>query len=191
MKPEVIILLSGGIDSSALVNFYQKLGRPILNLFVNYGQPSAQSELRSAKSISNYYSVSLKIINYCPILTKKAGYIPARNAFLLTVALMERNPTVTSVAIGIHTGTNYSDCSELFLSKMQSVYDLYENGKIEISSPFIKLSKSEIYEYCKIENLPFELTYSCEAGNVPCGRCLSCKDRELLYDNKNTRFIYR
>lgn len=38
---EVLVLLSGGIDSTACLDFYLQLGRPSCALFVDYGQPAA------------------------------------------------------------------------------------------------------------------------------------------------------
>jgi 7-cyano-7-deazaguanine synthase len=85
------------------------------------------------------------------------------------------------VAIGIHSGTEYRDCSDYFLRQVQSSFDVYTEGRIFISAPFLHWTKKEICEYCRTMKVPFELTYSCEAGHdQPCGQCLSCIDRGFL-----------
>jgi 7-cyano-7-deazaguanine synthase len=181
MDPEVLILLSGGIDSAACVNFYVDFGRPPCCLFIDYGQPAAENEAKSAKAIADYYSIPLLYSKWKGNFSKTPGFINGRNSFLIAAALMERPPTVSVIAIGIHAGTVYQDCSKLFLMKMQNVIDVYENGKIQLSAPFIDFIKMELYSYCIERRIPIELTYSCESsGTKPCGECLSCKDKEML-----------
>ena len=181
MDPEVLVLLSGGVDSAACVDFYIEFGRPSCGLFIDYGQPASRNEAKSAKAIADYYSIPLLYSKWEGHTTKTSGFINGRNSFLITAALMERPVTISVIAIGIHSGTVYQDCSKHFLTKMQNIIDLYENGRIELSAPFIDFTKSEIYSYCIERRVPIELTYSCESGDpTPCGECLSCKDREML-----------
>jgi 7-cyano-7-deazaguanine synthase len=181
LQPEVLVLLSGGIDSSACIHFYLELGRPPFALFVDYGQLPARRELAAASEISRRYSVPLKTVVFKGTNSKTTGYIAARNAFLLTVALMEKPASASVIALGIHAGSGYCDCSPGFISRMQSVYDLYEQGRVQIAAPFIEFTKGEIITYCLDRKVPLELTYSCESSSdSPCGVCLSCKDRELL-----------
>ena len=58
----VVILLSGGIDSMACVNFYLQQGYDVECIFCNYGQPGAVSELIAASKIAEHYQVPLRII---------------------------------------------------------------------------------------------------------------------------------
>jgi 7-cyano-7-deazaguanine synthase len=178
---EVLILLSGGIDSAACVDFYIDIGRKPCGLHINYGQPASGKEAESAKAIADYYSIPLFYSRWEGYVAKTVGFINGRNSFLIAAALMERPQSVSVIGIGIHGGTVYQDCSGDFLAKMQNVIDQYENGKVQLSAPFLDFSKSEIYSYCIKRRIPIELTYSCETGSTPpCGKCLSCKDRELL-----------
>ena len=92
---------------------------------------------------------------------------------------MERNPGI--IAIGIHEGPPYYDCSEGFLRSIQTLVDGYAAGRIKIAAPFLKWGKPIIWEFCKKVGVPVDSTYSCEkGGGHPCGTCLSCKDREAL-----------
>ena len=59
-------------------------------------------------------------------------------------------------------------------------------GKITLSAPFVDWTKKQIFDYCRLEKIPLELTYSCELGkNQPCGECSSCKELTALYETKN------
>jgi 7-cyano-7-deazaguanine synthase len=52
-----LILLSGGLDSSANLAFARYFDDPVLALTIDYGQKAAVSELRASASISRHYGV--------------------------------------------------------------------------------------------------------------------------------------
>lgn len=182
MEPEVVVLLSGGIDSAACVDFYIQLGRPPCGMFIDYGQPAAANEAQSATAISKYYSIPLISLTWKGHIAKGAGLIEGRNCFLLAAAVMECPQNISVIAMGIHDGTNYVDCSQLFLERMQTVLNLYSDRRRQLAAPFVTWTKSDIYSYCHKRKIPVELTYSCEQGGPqPCENCLSCTDREMLH----------
>ena len=181
---EVLVLLSGGLDSASCLDFYINLDRPTHAMFIDYQQASVYQEKKSAIDIADYYSTSLSITNWVGIKDKHTGLIQGRNAFLLTAALMEMPDCITTIAIGIHSGTKYSDCSHNFIEKMQAVFDMYTNGLIKIAAPFKDWSKADIWAYANKGKMPVELTYSCESGEEkPCGICESCLDRVGIKSN--------
>lgn len=181
-NPEVWVLLSGGIDSTACMAFYLSQDFPVRAAFVDYGQVAANREANAAKDVAKYYQVPLERFKCLGFHKKKAGLICGRNAFLLVTALMEISDNVGILAIGVHAGTNYLDCGPLFIRKMQTIFDMYTGGRVQIGTPFLKWTKREIWMYCKSQAVPLKLTYSCERGvNQPCGRCLSCRDLKDLY----------
>jgi 7-cyano-7-deazaguanine synthase len=182
MEPEVMVLLSGGTDSTACVDFYIEFGRPPYGIFIDYGQPAAAHEMQAATSVARHYSIPLKYLELKGRKPKTAGLIAGRNSFLICTALMECSPSVSIIAIGIHGGTGYADCSESFLTQMQAVIDLLEPPRVHLAAPFITWTKADVYAYCHQRRVPIELTYSRERGGPrPCGQCLSCKDRGMFH----------
>jgi len=176
-----IILLSGGIDSSSCVKFYLDLNYKVECIFCNYGQPAAVSELHAARAVSKYYSVPLHEIKTTGISIPSSGEICGRNALLVLQAFSFKGFGTYKIILGIHTETNYADCSPRFLNEMNRILDCYANGTICLEAPFLEWDKSNIVVYCKEKKIPFEKTYSCEAGGIsPCGKCLSCIDRKEL-----------
>lgn len=180
-SPEALVLLSGGIDSAACVRFFLDLGRPTCGLFVDYQQASAQQESKASEAIADFFGIRLFKTKWSGLSFKKDGLIVSRNAFLLTAALMEAPCSIKTIALGVHDGTAYNDCSVDFIKAMQKVYNMYPEKKTSISTPFIQWSKQDINDYASAYNVPVHLAYSCELGfSKPCGKCLSCIDREAL-----------
>ena len=181
-KPKVLILLSGGIDSTACTHFYVKQGMNVSAIFVDYGQPAFHLERKAAHSVCNFYGIDLTEVKLSGFTAPQGGYILARNIFLLSTALMSSKLSLGSIVIGIHDGTPYVDCTEHFLALTRNIFDLYTDGRVALVAPFITYTKKDIYEYCKQFNVPLDLTYSCELGlPQPCGKCATCKDLELLH----------
>jgi 7-cyano-7-deazaguanine synthase len=180
-KMDVLVLLSGGTDSTALVHFYKTRGNNVSGLFIDFGQISGKREGDASELIANFYKIKLHKLKCSSINTWKSGYIPGRNAFLLHTALMNFPSKKGIIAIGIHSGTNYVDCDHSFAIMMQQSFDLYTDGQVNLGTPFIDWKKNEIYKYSQLNGIPLHLTYSCELGKEqPCGECNSCKDLEAL-----------
>ena len=179
--PEILVLLSGGADSAACLHFYREMGRPTSCLFIDY-QPSAlKEEADAARRVARHYDARLFVARFVGVRGKSTGLIGGRNAFLLSAALMELPPTVSAVAIGIHSGTSYSDCTPEFIDRMQGVYDIYSTGRVKIVAPFIEWIKAEVWTYARSAGVPLASTYSCElGGDPPCMSCESCGDRKGL-----------
>jgi len=179
---EAMVLLSGGVDSTACVAFYVSQGFSLSALFVDYGQLSSHLENEAAAAVCEHYSIPLQITAISGLRQRSGGYIPGRNAFLLYTALLAFRSDTGIIGIGIHSGTTYQDCSAHFVKEMQSSFDLYTDGRISIGAPFLRWNKLEVWHYSQNAGVPLHLTYSCELGRKqPCGACLSCKDTEALH----------
>jgi len=183
---KVAILASGGIDSTACIHFYLQNKDTPTAFFIDYNQTAKQREWNAIKRISEFYKLPLKKYKWQGGLKKEAGLTIGRNALFLIGILMEIKDNFNIVALGIHSGTTYTDCSKEFIKNMQSIFDIYTGGSISIGTPFISWSKADIWKYCLDNEIPVAKTYSCELGlKQPCGKCLSCTDLKALYDCKN------
>lgn len=181
-RPNVLVLLSGGIDSTACLEYYASQNCAVSGLFVDYGQLAAKHENKASLSVSRHYDIPLEKVALSCGRDWKKGYIMGRNAFLLYTALMNFKYQNGLIAIGVHSGTDYWDCSEEFIQQIKVGFESYSDGCISIDAPFLKWNKNEIWEFCIRKKVPLEQTYSCELGKTqPCGQCLSCKDLEALY----------
>jgi 7-cyano-7-deazaguanine synthase len=180
-RPSVLVLLSGGVDSAACAAFYSSQRYDVSALFVEYGQAAAQQERRAARRLAKRAGVPLARVEISGLGPFGKGYIPARNGLLLAAALSHWKARKGMIALGIHAGTSYVDCSQGFVDAAQRLFDVYTDGRVRVACPFVTWTKATIWAYCREAGVPLELTYSCERGGErPCGRCLSCKDRRTL-----------
>lgn len=185
-EKRALVLFSGGIDSSACIHYYKKLGYIVTGLFVNYGQKAYEQEKLAVESLAEFFNIKIQEIYISSNQMINNGIIQGRNNLLLSIAFMNFQHSNGLISLGIHAGTHYPDCSKEFIQQAQSIVDLYSNGSIIIDCPFIEMNKREIFEYCLNNNIPLNRTYSCENGSKqPCGKCSSCKDLLELYEIKN------
>lgn len=175
----VAVLASGGIDSTALIDFYIRKGQKVEGVHFQYGQDNGESELKAFEKVKSFYRIDGKIIKLDFPLSKKQDEILGRNA--LFVFITGFSSAAKRIALGIHAGTNYYDCSRIFLRDSQKILDGYFAGTVQVEAPFIDLNKKDILSYCTDFKVPLELTYSCQRqNNKPCGLCPTCRELTLL-----------
>lgn len=181
MGPEVIVLLSGGLDSAGVVAHYLAQRRPVRGLHVDYGQAPRVSEWAAARRIAAHYRIPLDRVVADLGLRSTHGEHHARNALLTLVAAcrLEREPRV--IALGIHGGAPYYDCSPMFVSDIQRLLDGYFGGAVQFDAPFLHATKREVMAFSVAHGVPLGMTYSCERrSRRACGECSSCQDRTAL-----------
>ena len=175
----VYILLSGGIDSMACIKYYSDLNYEVHCIFCNYGQLALLPEHDAAITIASYFNVPIHEITTLGCKIVDEGEIFGRNALFIMQALLFAGKGDYKIVLGIHDGTGYSDCSRRFVKEINRVLDCYSSGTVILEAPFVDWRKGDIIRFCQANNLPLEITYSCEKGTIPpCGECLSCLDRK-------------
>jgi 7-cyano-7-deazaguanine synthase len=173
--------MSGGIDSTACVHLLREKGLPVRGVFIDFGQVAAKPEQRAAEAIAANLGVPLTIYRVCGGIRYSSGELPGRNAFLLFTTLFLTRQRSGLVAIGVHAGTPYYDCSSIFIEAMTRLAAEQTDGRVAIIAPFLSWTKGDVFRYFTAAGLPLGLTYSCEAGaEPPCGECASCQDRRAL-----------
>lgn len=176
------VLFSGGIDSTSCVHFFKKGGHEVRGIFVDFGQAAARREDAAVDVLSEKLSIPVIKLRASSPTKFGAGELIGRNLFLIASALLLGNCRDGLLAIGIHSGTNYYDCSRSFLSHVEVLAQECSDGRVSVVAPFVDWSKDDVFSYFKAAALPLNDTYSCEAGAVPtCGTCASCRDRVRLY----------
>lgn len=195
----VVVLYSGGLDSSTLLYYANSLSLKPYPIFVSYGQVHIK-ELNSAKAICEKLGTELKVVSLDILqdilpssLTGKGevpeGYykeesmastvVPGRNLILIAIATgYAKGLGIPTVAYAAHSGDHfiYPDCRLEFVKELGKATKVgYDTGLL---SPFISMSKKEIVELGLTLNVPYELTWSCyKGGDRPCLKCGTCTER--------------
>lgn len=178
-RQRTILLFSGGLDSTTLL-FSLVAGRHDTScLYIDYGHAAAGAEWMAASRHACLAGVDIHRIVISGLGTGR-GEIPGRNAMLVSCAMVAAPPH-TILAIGVHAGTGYRDCSPAFVWDMQRILDIYHDGTTKLWAPFLTWTKLEIHAYALTLGVPVPETVSCEAPTPgPCGRCRSCLDRKVI-----------
>ncbi|MBD2437473.1 7-cyano-7-deazaguanine synthase QueC [Nostoc sp. FACHB-110] len=118
-------------------------------------------------------------------------YVPARNTIFLSFALGYAEAIAAQrVYIGVNAldYSGYPDCRPDYIQAMQEVFRLgtkqgREGNPTEIVAPLVKLKKTEIIQLGNKLGVPWDLTWSCYAGNdLACGVCDSCRLRLAAFE---------
>jgi 7-cyano-7-deazaguanine synthase len=182
VKNTVKLLIGGGIDSAALIPFYQSRSAVLHAVHFDYGQPSASAERRAVRAICRHYRMPLDTQKLGIPLPSEHGEYRGRNGLLL-IAAAGLNPVPSAVAIGIHAGTSYYDCSPAFLRDINRLFDGYFGGMLSVEAPFVDFDKRDVCGFAREVDVPLALTFSCErTSRAPCGECLSCRDRDACLE---------
>ncbi|KAF0134082.1 MAG: exsB protein [Candidatus Saganbacteria bacterium] len=198
---KAIVLLSGGLDSTASLYYAKSKGYQCYALIFDYGQKHKR-ELKSAVKIAKLAKVNYQIIKISlpwkgsSLLDKKMNvptggigknipstYVPARNIIFLSFAVSNAEAIgADAVFIGANAidFSGYPDCRPEFYKAYQNVIKTgIKNNKIKIFTPLINLTKQEIVKLGRKLGAPLDITWSCYmGGNKPCGVCDSCRLRE-------------
>lgn len=202
---KVVLLLSGGIDSTVLLYWLIERNFTVFPLIVNYGQVTFVREVSTVKDIlSNLNIESLLQINVPEIselgrgaLTGEypkdvtsynewysAEFFPNRNLMLLMLASnYAYKINACNVAIGV-VGESYSDTSLSFLDSVKKCIEI-SLMQIDIIAPFANRKKDEIIRESIRLRVPIEKTFSCNAlSERHCLLCSSCHERESALNQR-------
>lgn len=206
-RKSIVVLLSGGMDSTTLLYALKAEGHHVRALAVNYGQRHNR-ELRAAVSIADEAHVPIRVIdlsdlryalpgssqtdNAVPVPeghyseeSMKATVVPNRNMILLACAIGHAVAhKCDEVAYAAHAGDHavYPDCRPAFADKMAEVALLCDWHQVQLVRPFIDITKAGIVSIGAELNVPYRMTWSCyKGGEMHCGKCGTCVERVLAF----------
>jgi 7-cyano-7-deazaguanine synthase len=202
-----VVAISGGMDSCVTLALAASKG-PVAGLHVRYGQRTEERELRAFGALSDRYGIEKRLVVSLQYLKAIGGssltdrsmpvprteprsagipttYVPFRNAHILAVAISWAEVIgAEKVYIGAveQDSSGYPDCRKEFFDVFGRAVEAgtRPETRIEIVTPLIDMSKSDIVRTGAELAAPFELTWSCYSPPVDgkaCGVCESCRLR--------------
>ncbi len=180
-RVQATVLLSGGLDSTACAHFLQQRGSRLRGLFIDHGQAAAGREAAASAALAERLAIPLETCTLSNSCRLGAGELLGRNAMLIFNALFLIRGATDLLALGLHAGVPYFDCSKAFVESAARLLSELTDGRVSLIAPFIAWTKKDVFDYFLTTGLPLALTYSCESGTDPvCGTCASCRDRKAL-----------
>jgi 7-cyano-7-deazaguanine synthase len=200
----LIVLLSGGLDSTVLTAKLLAEGRPVDAVSIHYGQRHAR-ELDAARAVAEHHGIRHDVVDLAVLRDHLAGsalttgkdvpeghysapsmaatVVPNRNMIMLAVAVgIAVSRGYSQVATAVHAGDHpiYPDCRPEFITAASLVSQLGTAGygDVEIIAPFVHMSKADIARLGHQLDAPVSLSWSCyQGGDQHCGRCGTCVER--------------
>lgn len=197
----VAVLMSGGVESSALCGELAQAGRFTQPIYIRCGLRWEEAELAGAraflKAMASDRLAPLVVLDepvgdvYGPHWSTdeteevpgaespdEAVYLPGRN-LLLTVkaAIWCRLRDIPELALGSLGSNPFSDAAPEFFEGLEAVLAQALSGSPRLTRPFAQSNKADVVERCA--GLPLHLSFSCihPIDGLHCGVCNKCAER--------------
>ncbi len=204
-----LLLLSGGIDSTTLLAKLSNEYYKVIAISFDYGQKH-EIELNYAKKNAEKYGVEKHhIIELDKILFQSSAlvnreisiasykknehvegnvnaYVPFRNLLFISTALsLAETLKLNEVYLAFNSddNANFWDCRTDFVEKINAIAT--SNTSIQIKTPFINFSKTEVIKLAHQLNVDLKNTITCyqPIEENECGICLSCITKQKALEN--------
>ncbi|MBB3998368.1 7-cyano-7-deazaguanine synthase [Aureimonas pseudogalii] len=187
-----LLLLSGGLDSSALAADL----RPDICLTVDYGQRPSAGEISASAAIAEALDlrhevlrVELSALGSGDMAGRDASHLasgpewwPCRNQMLITLAAMRYVADgLSEIVIGAVATDTHADGKAPFLHAIDQALSVQEGG-VRVSAPARDRDPVELLRRSSLPRELLGLTFSCHSGPYACGQCRGCTKRLRTID---------
>lgn len=204
---KVLVLHSGGLDSTTCLYQAHRLGHEVVSFGIDYGQTLLVETMFAAqqcnkKGIDRQISTVrwTKPERHIPLdrAAKEIGetispaFLPGRNLLFLSLALAHgAGIGADQIWIGINSidFSGYPDCTPAFYEAFLALQKIAAPNSPEIKAPLLTMSKPEIAALARSLGIDRNDTWSCyrpqlhEGTVAPCRRCDACKLHAYAWDN--------
>lgn len=197
MTKKVILLASGGLDSTTVAFRLHAGGTEVIPLFFDYGQHCVETEWSRVNEVLPPGMEGPERVDLSGLFRGSKSrliveadlweddirdddlYIPYRTLLFYAAAAARAQ---TLGILEVYTGfinSNHAkeiDCTSEFMNKLDGLTDAV--GPVRFTSPFRYSSKTEVAKEAIRLGVPIGRTFSCQASSkLPCGACPNCVER--------------
>jgi len=206
-RKKVVVLLSGGMDSVAVLYDARRRHSVTAALSFDYGSKHNHREIPFAVWHCRQLDIPHIVVKldfvgrlfksgllksggaipdgHYQHATMKRTVVPFRNGIMLSIATgYAESLGAKGVVIAAHAGDHaiYPDCRDAFMKSMAAAARLGTYARVELIRPFISMSKADIAARGHELGVDFSKTWSCyKGGQLHCGRCGTCVERREAF----------
>lgn len=196
-KPQkALVLVSGGPDSATLVGWTLKQGYEPILLNFQFGLRTDKSELRAARAVADHYNLPVDVIDIAdtvamlghkrPTIHSDAHVMSFGSAILLSIAsayAILKNANHVLVALHAADAEESPEYRPPFLQAIQQALSIARaTDDINITAPFTRMSKTQVFKTAISLDVPLYLSWSCIVGSAShCGGCGACRARRSAF----------
>ena len=206
----VLMVASGGLDSTVAATKLIRDGYEVTLLHFNYRHKAERREVEAIREVARRLSLPLievdtdlfKIVGSTPLIDgevrKDRGgeegaefaheWVPARNLVFTSVAIAiaeARGYDAVALGVNLEEAGAYPDNEMEFVRLLNALspYATGPNKRVDVLMPVGNLVKHEIVKLGVQLNAPLDATWSCyEGGERHCGRCGPCYMRRKAFE---------
>ena len=204
---KVVVLCSGGMDSVTALHWARREQAVVAAVSFDYGAKHNHREIPFAAAHAAALGVRHEVVRldfveqmFASDLLKSGGAIPDghyeekimkqtvvpfRNAIMLSIACgFAESMGAEGLVIAARGGDHaiYPDCREDFMRAMGDAMKLGTYAGIQLSRPFITMTKAKIVAVGARLGVDFARTWSCyKGGAIHCGTCGTCVERREAF----------
>ena len=208
-KEKVIVVFSGGQDSTTCLFWAKKRYKEVIAVSFDYGQKHSL-ELECAKDICKKYDVEhhimdLNLLNQLApnsltrvdikVDKKKEedklpnSFVDGRNMLFLTfVAVFAKQRGINTIITGVSQSdfSGYPDCRDVFIKSLNVTLNLAMDYQFEVLTPLMWIDKAETWKLADdlgVLDIVKNETLTCYNGikGNGCGECPACTLRKNGY----------
>lgn len=159
---KVAALLSGGLDSTVMVELLSKIEEiDITCLYVKYGSKHSHIEFEKAVKYCERKNIDLIELDMNSVVlnmdvksdlingeTVSSGYVPFRNMMMISLlASFAESNDIHDIFIGANKDdyNGYWDCRPEFYTKMNETFSLNKEFSLKVHTPLVNKDKKDIY----------------------------------------------
>lgn len=195
---KVLLLCSGGLDSTTVAYWLRERGITVVPIFFDYGQHCVEKEWGTLQrvlpqdcalpptrvDISGIFAgSSSRLIREPDLWTENVAdselYIPYRTLLFFSAGAACAQTRGLSEVYSGFINSNHAkevDCSAAFLNALDALAT--DVGPVRFQLPFRDWSKAQVVAEAVRLQVPIGATYSCQLfSDVPCGACPNCVER--------------
>lgn len=199
---KVVLLCSGGLDSTTLAFWLLERNIDFIPLFFDYGQHCVTKEWETLRQVLPPTAPKPSRINLADVfrgsqsrLIKEVDpwlepvsdldmYVPYRTLLFFSVSAAYAQTLGITEVYSAFINSNHAkelDCSATFLNGLDALAEGI--GPVRFKLPFRDWSKSQVVAEAERLGIAIGTTYSCQLfSDIPCGACPNCVERLLALE---------